>query len=193
MNRSIIAFFLIGLLVLVGCQQTDDTDEDPQAVQQLFPTVAGYTTQSTDNIQEAITTTLAGAGLGTGNFVATGLILKIDDFVSCMRDVGAFDVRTYVENPNDDMIAQGVRAPRIGVLMIVNQTRLMDNFGACIARNPLGGITAQSVEPEPCFSNGEFEYLGDNFGYLYGVSDRPLAEAFYNHLQQFGASGPVCR
>lgn len=177
---------IIGLvLVVAACESTGDTEEDPQAAQSFFPALDNYQIQQSDDIQDAVSTTLAGAGLGTGNFVMTGVMLKVDDFIDCYREVGAFDARIYVEQPGDQLIQDGIRAPIAGVLVVVNQDRIISNFAPCLARNPVGGLRAQSVEPDPCVGNGEFEFDGNTIGYIYAATDQPLCAQFDQHFAQY--------
>ncbi|MFW5692065.1 MAG: hypothetical protein ACOCX3_01805 [Chloroflexota bacterium] len=187
LKRMGLVLILLSALMLAACETTGDTSEDAEAAQSFFPQLSGYTVQSTDNVQDAISSALAAAGVGTGNFVATGAVLKIDDFIDCYRSVGAFDARIFVEQPTDALIVEGVRAPMAGVVVVINQDRVMDNLLPCLARAP-EAFSPQAIVPEPCYGNGTFEFAGDTIGYLYAATDRPLCERFAQHFSQYGGS-----
>lgn len=190
MTRKLIILTLLSFLLLAACESTGDTTEDPEAVQNFFPQVPGYNMQQTTNIQDAVTTAMSAAGISSGNLVGMGVVIKLDDFVDCYREVGAFDARVYVEQPSDDMIQEGVRPPRAGVVVLVNQNRLMDNLMPCMARAPSGPFSAQDATPEPCYGNGEFVFNEDTFGYLYAATDQPLCDQYQQHFNQYQEAQP---
>lgn len=174
---------LLTMLILVGCQETGDTDTDIEAAQSFFPSLAGYTTYETESIQEAVTTALGGAGVLTGNVVQAALVERIDSLISCYRRTGAVDARIFVEQVSN---LDSVRVPIAGVLAVINQDRIRDNFLACISDTPLDGVLGtQSVEPEPCTGSGTFEFEGDTISYLYAATDKPLCGLFNVHFAQF--------
>ena len=177
---------LLLIMVMAGCQGTGDSKDDAAAAQSFFPALSGYTVSNTDNIQDAITTALSGAGISTGNLLATGVVLQVDNFIDCYRDVGACDARIYVEDPSTDLIQEGIRAPRAGVLVVINQDRAIDNLLPCITQPPsIDGFSAQSAQPQPCFGNGEFEFEGDTIRYIYAATDRPLCGEWEIHFASF--------
>ncbi|PJF22912.1 MAG: hypothetical protein CUN56_03595 [Phototrophicales bacterium] len=175
------------MLIMAGCQATGDSKDDAAAAQSFFPDLAGYTVSNTDNIQDAITTTLTGAGISTGNLLATGVILQVDNFIDCYREVGAFDARIYVEDPSADMIQEGLRPPRAGVLVIINQDRAIENLLPCLTQPPSvsDAFSAQAAQPQPCFGNGEFQFEGDTIRYIYAATDRPLCAAWESHFMTY--------
>lgn len=184
---SFILLVLLSLFLIAACQPTGDSNTDPEAAQSFFPELSGYQVEQTDTLQDALTSALTGAGLSTGNLVASGLVLQVDSFIDCYREVGAFDARIYIEQPTDSLITEGVRLPYGGVVVIVNEDRLLENLGACLTQNPLGGASAQAATPQPCFGNGSFEFNGDSIGYLYAATDRPLCGLFQQHFDTYKA------
>ncbi len=183
MMKRLIFFVIVGMLALAACQPTGNTSTDAAAAQNFFPAVPNYTIQQSSDLQAAITNTLAAASIATGNFVAAPLVLKVDEIIDCYRDVGAFDARIYVENPGDQLIRDGVRLPIGGVLIVINQSRVVSNLGPCFAQ--AGGFRAQSATPEPCTGDGTFTFEGDTIAYFYAATDRPLCDDFVRHFSQF--------
>ena len=144
--------------------------------------------QGTESIQDAIASSLTAANLSAGNVPLAGVVLKMDDLADCFRDTGSFDAQIYVENPSDQLVQEGVRLPYAGMLVIVNQDRLVNNLVPCLSRGPQDLFGAQSVQtPEPCSGNGTFDFEGDTIGYLYLGSDRPMCQLFQQHLDQFAS------
>jgi hypothetical protein len=188
--KTTLRFTLLMLLMiaLAACQSTGDDEEDAAAAQSFFPEFTEYTVQGTENIQDAIASTLTAANLSTANVPLAGVVLKMDDFIDCYRETGSFDAQIYVENPTDQLIEEGVRLPYAGLLVIVNQDRLANNLLPCLTRGPQDLFGAQAVQtPDPCSGNGTFEFEGDTIGYLYLGSDGPMCDLFQIHLDQYGS------
>lgn len=185
-KRSLFVMLMVGLLSLTGCElatQTGHTSSDAPAAQSFFPSVPGYNVQATDSVQTAITTALGGASLLTGNPVQAALVSQVDRVIDCYREVGAVEARIYVEQISN---LDTVRVPIAGVLAVINQDRLRDNFFACLTRTPLDGLFgAQAAQPEPCFGSGTFRFGDDTISYLFAATDRPLCQSFEAHFSQF--------
>lgn len=180
-------FIILSLLVLTACElnipETGDQNTDAEAAQSFLPTIQGYTTHSTTTVQDAIVSALGGASLLTANPVQAALVAKIDGMVDCYRDVGAFEARAYVENLSN---LDAARLPIAGVLAVVNQNRVRENFLACAAQTPLDGLFgAQSAEPEPCYGSGTFNFAGDTISYIYAATDTPLCDIFAQYFAQY--------
>jgi hypothetical protein len=178
----LIALLLITLLV-AACDPTDTNDSanDAAAAQQYIPHPAGYAEHPTDNIQDAIANTLAGAGIVTGNPVQGVLINQISSFVDCYRDVGAFDARVHVQNIN----VSAVNTPVAGVVGVINQDRIVSNFLNCAT--PLRSQTLDA--PNPCAGGGSFEAAGDTFTFIYAASSPELCSIYQAHFNQFQPQG----
>ncbi len=184
MTRKIVMLMILTALALVGCQGTGDKNTDVEAAQSFFPVLTGYTTYQTDNVQDALTAAVGGAGLLTGNVVQAALVQRIDALIDCYRRVGAVDAQIYVEQVTS---LQTVRVPRAGVLAVVNQDRVRENFLSCISDTPLDGMFgAQSADPEPCTGSGTFTFQGDRISYLFAATDTPLCTLMTNHFAQYG-------
>lgn len=185
----IVILMMICVLALSACNfstSTDDTEDDEQAAQSFFPTLNGYNQNNADSIIDAVTTTLGGASLVTGNPVAAVLIERADTMIDCYQQVGAADARIYTQviNITEPSI------PTAGVLAVVNQNRVIDNFLHCLTQNPLSGaFSAQSVQPEPCYGYGTFETNGDNISFFYVATDTPLCDLFNASFTAYNPTG----
>ncbi len=183
MSKRILILLLIGLMLLAGCDPTGDTNTDAEAAQSFLPTFEDYTTYETESVQTAITTALGGTSALTGNPVQAALIERIDSLLSCYREVGAVDANIFIESVAN---VDELRLPRAGVLVVINQDRVKDNFIACLTQDPLEGVMSFNV-PEPCAGSGEFTFEGDKITFAYVASDTPLCDQFIGHFAQFGA------
>lgn len=185
MSRKIILLLLM-IFALAACDTSDtgDRDTDTEAAQSFFPTIAGYSSQETDNVQDAVVTALGGASLLSGNVAQAALVDRLDTLLDCYRERGALDARIYLENITNLTEA---RVPVAGVLAVINQDRIRDNFASCITRPP-GLFSAQSATPEPCTGTGQFTAEGDTILYVYAASDTPLCQRFQAYFD--GLSTP---
>ena len=185
----ILVSVLCAVFVLTACSldtTTDDTDEDPEAAQSFFPQLAGYNINDTDNIVDAVTTAAGGAAAMSANPVALALVERASTMIDCYQDVGAADAQTYVQRIN----VTEPTIPVAGVLAIVNQTRIADNFLHCLTRTPLSGaFSAQSVQPEPCYGYGTFTFNEETISFLYAATDTPLCTAFDQHFAPYNPTG----
>jgi hypothetical protein len=156
---------------------TGDTAADPSAAQQFLPAVAGYNAMDADSIVDAISALAGGGSLLTGNFPAMALITQIDGMIQCYQNVGAAAARIYVPVNALDIpgqIAAGA-VPSMGVVAIINQDRLVNNFLSCALG---GGIQAFSAQPQPCAGSGTFTANGQTLHYLYAATNPELCTAF---------------
>ncbi len=185
----ILMLMLLCMLALSACNfgtSTDDTNTDVEAAQNFFPNLTGYNISSADSIIDAVTTTLGGASLVTGNPIAAVLIERADTMIGCYQEVGAADARIYTQRIN----LTEPTVPTAGVLAIVNQNRVVDNFLHCLTQNPLSGaFSAQSANPEPCYGYGTFAFNGDNVSFFYVATDTPLCDLFNSAFVQYNPSG----
>ncbi|MEQ8675692.1 MAG: hypothetical protein RLP44_18795 [Aggregatilineales bacterium] len=188
-TTRIIILMMLCALALSACNMstsTDDTNNDVEAAQSFFPDLAGYNRTDADSIIDAVTTTLGGASLVTGNPIAAVLIERADTMIECYQDVGAADARIYSQRIN----ITEPSIPTAGVLTVVNQNRVVDNFLHCLTQNPLSGaFSAQSVQPEPCYGYGTFNFNGDNVSFFYVATDTPLCDQFNASFAQYNPSG----
>ena len=159
---------------------TGDTNADAAAAQQFLPVVAGYTSINADSLVDALSTIAGGGSLLSGNFVAAGLITQIDGMIQCYQNVGAVAAQLYVPQNTVDVagqVAQGI-VPSMGVVAIVNQDRLVNNFLSCALTGGAQAFSAQAAEPQPCAGSGTFMAGGQTLHYLYAATQPDLCASF---------------
>lgn len=185
---------IVVLLALTACslaQETGDTSGDATAAQRFVPDLAGYTEHTTNNLRDTLVTALGGASVLSGNPVQALLVAKVDDLIDCYQDVGALEAKIYTQNVDLSEIA----IPIGGVLAVVNQDRIRDNFLSCLTRPPeMDMFGAQAAEPEPCYGYGTFTVEDETISYLYAATDQPLCNEFSRFFAPYnptGNSGPI--
>jgi hypothetical protein len=94
--------------------------------------------------------------------------------IACYQSVGAVASRVYV----DKNIAANPTAPKVGVLAVVNVTRLQRNLMNCVLNT--GGMSAQSAEAgiQPCGGNGEKVVNNETLNYVYAATTPELCATF---------------
>jgi hypothetical protein len=183
------AIFLIVIMIgfgLVGCEalgplagntNTGNTAADAQAAQRFLPNLTnyGYTATSASNITNAISQIGGSLSLLTGDPVTAGLISQVDRVMTCYQSVGAVAANVYTDGSVTNVI-QG-QVPRLGVLAVINQDRVVNNFLGC-AIGSQAGIAAQSATVQPCGGTGSFVRDNQTFHYLFIATDPNLCSLF---------------
>ena len=182
--RLLILFLLVGALAAcdaIGGGPTGDTRSDIEAAQNYLPNIAGYSATDADSLVDAISATSGGASLLSGNPVLAGAIAKIDDVIQCYQDVGAVAAHIYTPGNLEGVTSGDVSA---GVVAIINQTRIRDNFVACALgqRSSSEGFSAQSAELQPCGGTGDFTINDERLTYLYAATAQNLCDTFQAHF-----------
>lgn len=178
--RKIALFVIIGLL-LASCQVvpgTGDTANDAAAAQSYLPNLPGYVATEANNITDALTKVGAGASVLTGNLPMAGLIAKLDDTLRCYQQVGAVAARVYTEQ---DIAGAAVRGavPRLGVLAVVNTTRVQRNLFSCVLNTGAGAqAQAQAETMQPCGGSGGFTVNNETLQYVYAATSPELCSTF---------------
>ena len=166
------------LVLLVGCQVvpgTGDKNTDAAAAQSFVPpSIPGYDATDAASITDALTKVGAAGSLLTGNIVSAGAIAKLDNMIACYQSVGAVAARVYV----DKNIALNPNAPKVGVLAVINTTRIQRNFLNCVLNT--GGASAQAAanELQPCGGSGEKVVNGETLNYVYAATTPELCATF---------------
>ena len=170
--------FLVAAAVvsLVGCQVvpgTGDKNTDAAAAQQFVPaSIPGYDVTDAANISDALTKVGAAGSLLTGNLVSAGAIAKLNNVISCYQSVGAVSAKVYI----DKNIASNPNAPKVGVLAVVNITRIQRNLLSCALNS---GASAQAESGiQPCGSSGEKVVNGETLDYVYAATTPELCATF---------------
>lgn len=181
MRRLITFTLILTALALTACSPTGDTSEDAGAAQSFVPSPSGYAEHETDDIQDAIAGTVAGASGVTGNIPVTLMTGALERFIDCYRNVGAFDARIHIQNVN----LSNMQEPTAGVVGVINQSRVLSNFSSCA--NPVTGASAQGLSLlNPCANSGTFSAEGESFSYFYAATNTPLCQAYAQHFAQYG-------
>lgn len=177
-------FWLILIFILAACDaagtNTNNSASDPQSAQNLLPNIVGYTRSDAANILDAITSAGGGAALISGNPLIAGVIGKLDSVIECYQGVGAVAAGTYVQADISSVIQGNI--PSAGVVAVINQTRLQNNFLACLTGGGGSGFGAQSADLQPCTGNGEFTFQGERITYIYAATSPLLCGTFQQHF-----------
>lgn len=162
----------VALLALVmACSAlsgTQDRADDAAAAQQfLYHDVPGYAEMDTLDALFAIDQFLAAANLLSGNFVMAGLIERIGTLGQCYERAGALAARTYTH----------LSAGKFGLLIVLNQDRVIGNFLSCVTRGP-----AIAQASSHCLRSGTFQARDDRYFYLYAGTHADFCTALAGHF-----------
>ncbi len=152
-----------------------DTSTDASAAQQFVPDLQGYYSTNANSIVDALTTFGGGASLVSGNPAAALLIAQIDGMIACYQNTGAVAAKVYVEQ-NFAQVLQG-QIPSMGVLAVINQDRVVNNFLQC-ALGSSQGLSAQNAQVQPCGGSGTFMSGNETLHYLYASTDNNMCATF---------------
>ncbi len=175
---------LIAGLVVVACGDTGQTSSDAQSAQTLLPNIVGYNTTNADGFVDSLLTAAGAAGLGSGNVAVTAASAKTEQMLQCMQDRGAVASNFYVEQG----VSAGNVIPMSGMVVVVNQDRVAENFVNCLLGGQQDGITAQAAVIEPCANAGTFQFQGDTVSYLYASTHPALCAIFQGHFDSIIAN-----
>lgn len=180
--RHIFSTLILAAFVLAGCgSNTSQTRNDGVAAQQLLPAIAGYTASNVDSLVDALTAAGAGASLTTGNLPVAAAIARAETTLQCLQDRGAVGGQSYVQQVLSDLV------PEAGVVVIVNNDRLGENFLGCLLTAGSERFSAQAVQIQPCAQAGTFTHENNNYSYVYvGVGDA-LCGYFVQHFTSLNA------
>lgn len=175
LGRTMMVILVVA--ALTGCglvPATGDKNTDAAAAQQFVPpNIPGYNSTDAANIADALTKVGAAGSLVTGNLLSAGAIAKLDNIIACYQSVGAVSARVYT----DVNIAANPNAPKVGVLAVINTTRIQRNLYSCVLNT--GGPSAQAVnEIQPCGGSGEKVVNGETLNYVYAATTPELCATF---------------
>lgn len=169
-----IVLFLTIMLTIAACQDTGNTAQDAQSAQRLLPNIAAYTATDVDTAVDGAFTAVGGAALAGGQAQVTAAVAKAEQMLQCFQDRGAVAAKFYTETNPSDVI------PKVGAVLVINQTRISQEFLNC-ALGGQEGFSSQSVI-EPCADNGSFTYEGDDISYVYVGSQPEVCQIFEQHF-----------
>jgi hypothetical protein len=183
-----ILVLILMLLTLAGCAEaaqiiggaaptTGDTAQDASSAARFLPNLSnyGYTQTNASSITSALASLGGSASLLTGDPVTAALVNQIDGMIQCYQRTGSVAAGIYTEN-NIAAVLQG-QVPRLGVLAVINQDRVVNNFLQC-ALGGAGAMSAQSATLQPCAGSGQFARDGEQLAYLYAATDAQLCTLF---------------
>lgn len=179
-----ILLFTIMMLTVVACQATGNTAQDAQSAQRLLPNLATYTASDVDTAIDGAFTAVGGAALAGGQVEITAAVAKAEQIIQCFQDRGAIAAKFYTENTQSDLV------PKVGAVLVLNQTRINQEFLNCALGGQEESFSAQTVEP--CANSGSFTYQGDSITYVYLGSHPDVCGLFNQHftsVQQNNAGG----
>jgi hypothetical protein len=153
---------------------TGDKSTDAAAAQSFVPqNIPGYDSTDATDVTDALTKVGAAGSLITGNIVSAGAIAKLNNMIACYKNVGAVAARVYV----DKNIAANPNAPKVGVLAVINTTRIQNNLMSCVLNT--GGASAQAAnEIQPCGGSGEKVVNNEKLNYIYAATTPELCATF---------------
>lgn len=182
--RRMVNVMLLGALALLAaaCQVvpgTGDQASDVESAQNFVPaSIPGYSVVDAANIAEALSRVGVSGSVLTGNLPFAGAIAKLDDMIRCYQGVGAVAARVYTESDIVNTITTGI--PKIGVVAVVNTTRVQRNLLQCTVNT---GFGAQSVDAiQPCGSAGSFTINGENLQYVFAATTPELCQVFQSRF-----------
>lgn len=173
---------IIVMLSVAACQATGNTAGDANSAQRLLPNLAGYTATDVDTAIDGAFTAVGGAALAGGQVEITAAVAKAEQVLQCFQDRGAVAAKFYTES------AQSGIVPKVGAVLVINQTRVNQEILNCI----LGGqetARAQTALVEPCADADTFTYQGDSISYVYVGSHPDICGLYTTHFNNLRNSG----
>ena len=163
---------ILPLVLALACMPADgtrDSKEDAAAAQQyLYHDIPGYSELDTLDALFAIDQFIAAANLISGNFLMAGLIERVGTLGMCYQEAGALAARTY------SVVSEG----KYGLLLVVNQDRVIRNFLSCVTRGP----AIAQVGGGNCLKIGSFRANEDNYLYVYAGTHADLCDTLAEHF-----------
>jgi hypothetical protein len=164
------------LLIVAGCRLvpgTGDSSTDAASASNFVPaSIPGYNATDASNIADALTKAGVPVSVVTGNLPLAGAIAKLDGMIQCYQSVGAVAAKVFT-----DQNITNSPIPKIGVVAVVNTTRLGRNFLQCAIN--IGDASVQSAnEIQPCGSSGSFVVNNENLEYVFAATTPELCTVF---------------
>ena len=169
-------------ILLAGCRivpGTGDSSADAAAAQQFVPpNIAGYDSTDATSVSDALTKIGAAGSLITGNIAMAGAIAKLDGMISCYRSVGAIAARVYTQQN----ISSATGIPKLGVLAVINTTRIQRNLLQCVLNT---GPSAQAAdEIQPCGGSGSMVVNNETLEYVFAATTPELCTVFQSQFSK---------
>lgn len=160
---------------------TGDTTTDASAAQQFVPaSLPGYIVTDAQSLTTALSSITGGAALLTGNPLVTGLMAQIDGMMACYGATGTVSARVYVQANVSSLLSGDI--PSAGVLAVINQDRVINNFLSCALGSGPQALSAQAGSLQPCGNSGSFVVNGETLLYMYAATDPQLCSTFQSRI-----------
>jgi len=177
-ERLVMTFVL--LLIAAGCRivpGTGDSSTDAASASNFVPTsIPGYNATDASNVADALTKAGVPVSVVTGNLPLAGAIAKLDGMIQCYQSVGAVAAKVFTEQ---NVATSPI--PKIGVIAVINTTRLGRNFLQCAIN--IGGASIQNAnEIQPCGSSGSFTVNNENLEYVFAATTPELCTIFQSQF-----------
>ncbi len=181
MPRFYVLITITLLAMIAGCQvvpATGDTATDAASAENfIIQSVPGYAVTDAASVTDALAKAGVTGSLITGNLPAAGSLGKLNDIVQCYKGVGAVAARVYTET---NIINTINGTPKIGVLAVINTTRLQRNLLQCVLNTGASAQAAGGIEP--CGGSGGFKVNNEDLQYLYAATVPELCQTFQSHF-----------
>jgi len=177
-----IVLLIIMMLTVAACDATGNTAGDARSAQQLLPNLAGYEATDVDTAIDGAFTAAGGAALAGGQVEITAAVAKAEQVLQCFQDRGAVAAKFYRQQNQTGIV------PRVGAVLVINQTRVNQELLNCLLGGQ-EGFGAQSAVVEPCADADTFNYQGDTISYVYVGSHPEVCNLYTTHFNNLRNSG----
>jgi len=177
----ILALLALLLPALMACSDTGNVANDANSAQRLLPNLTAYNATNVDTTLDGALAAVGGAALVGGQIAITATIAKAEQILQCFQDRGAIAAKFYQDNDVNIM------SPRAGLTLVINQTRVSQEFVNCALGGQEGLSSAQGFSIEPCASAGTLNYQGDTISYVYVGSQPEVCDVFQLHFDNLAA------
>jgi hypothetical protein len=177
MRRFYLLVVCVILVIMAGCKvvpTTGDKITDAASAENfIIQSIPGYTVTDAASVTQALSQAGVAGSFLSGNLPAAAAIAKIDSVVQCYKSVGAVAARVYTESNIVNTISGN---PKIGVLAVINTTRIGRNLLSCVLNTGPSAQAAGTIEP--CGGQGSFKVNNEDLQYLYAATTPELCQTF---------------
>ncbi|MBN8591462.1 MAG: hypothetical protein J0M33_06875 [Anaerolineae bacterium] len=173
---------IVVVLSAAACQSvglpvpgSGDSANDAASASQFVPaSIPGYvSTDGFSSLADALNRVGVQATVLTGNVQFAPIVAQLDDLITCYQSVGAVAARVYSENP-----LPLDRVPKVGLLAVINTTRVSRNLLQCALRQTFGAQSATTATIQPCGGSGNLTVNNENLEYVYAATTPELCTTF---------------
>ena len=169
----ILAIPMCFFATIAGLALDININQNPQLAE-YFPDYDNY--GSTSIQPDTITWSVETAASVLGQPIVATVSDRVGEFIGCLQDTGAADVRVYLQQIN---LGDLQIPPESGVIALLDQQQFRSNFTDCAGST----LNRRSSQPEPCFGVGTFTDDGRNFTYVFASTHRATGELFDAHFK----------